>query len=506
MIEFNYKQKITLKSMDEFPMLGWLMHVSNENKPELYYGAAVEITADGFSAGLILDNESQPENIEHMFGSAMYVLNADEYLFLPASHAFECLYFIKNDSGCCVSNSLASIVGFYNCEITLKQSYARDFASNCNGIDDYKTEIVHTSAGVISRFIYDNLKINKQGQHQFVRKPKSRAINDYASYVDLLKSNIKKSIELAQNKPIKYQSLCTCSAGYDSSSTAALVSQVDDVEAITMADSRYGENDSGVEICDYLNIPVQSFKMPELEGCQLDDLAPFLATGMGGEDYYFKAFGSKLKNRLLFSGFYGDNLWSPFGAPHDVFLRKELSGSSLQEFNLWNNLINIPVPSFYGRNHEDIWGITHSSELQAFRVDNDYDRPIPRRILEQAGVPRTSFGQKKMAASLLIFRDHGLIGKTAIKQIEAMLPASWIARVKYGMPVLIWRTRFYLHKRLEHLKRYRLPALGRLQKLITGNIDIFVHSNPHSSLHFVAGLKYMASVYVKIYAKQNNKT
>jgi hypothetical protein len=45
----------------------------------------------------------------------------------------------------------------------------------------------------------------------------------------------------------------------------------------------------------------------------------------------------------------------------------------------------------------DITAISLSPEMQPWSVASDYDRPIPRRIVEAAGVPRPLFGQRKRA-------------------------------------------------------------------------------------------------------------
>jgi hypothetical protein len=45
--------------------------------------------------------------------------------------------------------------------------------------------------------------------------------------------------------------------------------------------------------------------------------------------------------------------------------------------------------------HRDIWKVTISEEMGPWRLGNDYDRPIPRRIVEEKGVPRNLFGFAK---------------------------------------------------------------------------------------------------------------
>jgi hypothetical protein len=44
--------------------------------------------------------------------------------------------------------------------------------------------------------------------------------------------------------------------------------------------------------------------------------------------------------------------------------------------------------------------LTCSHRMDPWRVGTNYDRPVPRRILEESGIPRDMFGQKKSATQL----------------------------------------------------------------------------------------------------------
>jgi hypothetical protein len=77
--------------------------------------------------------------------------------------------------------------------------------------------------------------------------------------------------------------------------------------------------------------------------------------------------------------------------------RKDVSGLNLSEIRLAAGFFNLAVPFIHGRNMADITAISSSSEMSPWSLHQDYDRPIPRRIAESAGVPRTLFGQRKRA-------------------------------------------------------------------------------------------------------------
>ena len=50
--------------------------------------------------------------------------------------------------------------------------------------------------------------------------------------------------------------------------------------------------------------------------------------------------------------------------------------------------------------------------MAPWRLGNDYDRPIPRRIAESAGVPRAAFGQRKQ----VVMRNDALVFDPALRE------------------------------------------------------------------------------------------
>ena len=76
-----------------------------------------------------------------------------------------------------------------------------------------------------------------------------------------------------------------------------------------------------------------------------------------------------------------------------------LSLGGIGEFRLYRGVFHCPVP-FWGMRHlRELWEITASEAMQSWAVPGDYDRPIPRRIVEEAGVPRGAFGRRKKNTS-----------------------------------------------------------------------------------------------------------
>jgi hypothetical protein len=87
----------------------------------------------------------------------------------------------------------------------------------------------------------------------------------------------------------------------------------------------------------------------------------------------------------------------------------------MSELRLVAGFIQLPLPFIGARNKPDIVRITESSEMDPWRLGNAYDRPIPRRIAEEAGVPRHLFGQSKLA-SVVIFPRPSIPYGTALRR------------------------------------------------------------------------------------------
>jgi hypothetical protein len=109
---------------------------------------------------------------------------------------------------------------------------------------------------------------------------------------------------------------------------------------------------------------------------------------------------------ILFTGHYGGVVWGLEGhaneQPEDIRRYSE-DGLSLSEVRLERGFFHAAVPFLFARNAVDLRRISNSPQMAPWRVGGEYDRPIPRRILESAGVPRTLFAKTKSAMLRLDF-------------------------------------------------------------------------------------------------------
>ena len=112
-----------------------------------------------------------------------------------------------------------------------------------------------------------------------------------------------------------------------------------------------------------------------------------------------------LPGRILLTGRYGDDILSLGERYSSLNLAQEgqagMSGSLMNEFRLRVGFQQFP-PLFTGWQHlRAVQQLGRSSEMKPWSIGGDYDRPLARRILEEAGVPRSYFGSHKMGGAHL---------------------------------------------------------------------------------------------------------
>jgi hypothetical protein len=217
-----------------------------------------------------------------------------------------------------------------------------------------------------------------------------------------------------------------------------------------------------------------------------ENIAEFLATGMGGEDYCYLNFSSFLDKRVLLTGFHGDWVWGMVKQPNDLLIQGDMSGCSLQEFRLQRNFIHIPVPLIGARRNAEIFAISQMEEMYAYRLYNDYDRPICRRMLEESGVARELFGQKKNAASNLFFLNPGSLPLPDSSILEE-IACSTFTHVKVKLLGKIWGFRYRLFVLARDAGR-KFTLISGLEKIFVSELRIFEHQHPKSVLDFLHGL------------------
>jgi hypothetical protein len=410
----------------------------------------------------------------------------DGALFVSPSHTLEGLYYHVRDGCLTISNSLVFLLRRLGATPAYNSHGGRCFASAVLGIEKYQRCVISTDRGPIERLLHSNLLWRTDGRTEEASKPVLSAFTNFRTYRDSLRHELAAVFANAESpaRIRRYRPISTCSSGYDSTACLVLGREFGCARAVTLTTARGGGDDSGGEIAALLGVKLQSFeRMPRASP---EEVAEFVATGMGGEDVIYSAFGPTIAGSVLLTGFHGDKIWQRDAEPNSVLARGDISGSSMGEFRLRTGFIHVPVPFIGAIRHAEIAAINNSPEMAPWSIGGSYDRPIPRRIAEEAGVPRSAFGMTKKAASMLLFRDKQVQPRTGgdPRQFPTDLPPA--RRVAIRLRERLFEPRL----RAAHLlnKGSGRPVMRLLRDTIAADPRLFEHDRPTASLEFMSAV------------------
>ena len=432
--------------LDSLPALAWLCRVSDDSA-RLLVGPQVEVGAGGISEGAWVGRFGHAglKASRAVFGSGV-VFERDGLLFVPPSHPFEALHVLRDlKSGVYwVSNSMCFAVSQIPDPHFIRFCRALDAGlrevgdvATAAGVDKAATEIFSSSGYRLSRHPYFRLRTDGPGGPTPVPDATTRPFADYRTYREFLSRSLAELFANAADpgRTQRFDPVVTVSSGYDSPAVAALAAENGCRRAVTLGVIVTGTNDSGAAIAAKLGLDVKVHR--HIMGDRVDhlrvDFGPelaartteFLATEGVGDDVAFLPFEPDLRGGLLLTGGGGDSAWGidSLGDPgltvSNAFCR------SITEFRLRVGFAHAPVPFMGRRTADSIAAISRSAEMTPFSVGGAYDRPIARRICEEAGLARGDFGVEKAATAPLPTNRAALFvdAMTAIRErYAAALP------------------------------------------------------------------------------------
>jgi hypothetical protein len=198
--------------------------------------------------------------------------------------------------------------------------------------------------------------------------------------------------------------LGSVSSGYDSGAAAVIAREAgcDDVVTIVNATSVLSRSDSGLEIAQHLGMNCQTYRHRR-KAYRHEEAIWAIAGRPAGLNLSIFDYPNPLS--LFFTGYRGDSMWcrkvftdtEPFSTP-------SIDGLGLCEHRLMEGIFHCPVPLWHGLKGDQVRAISFLPEMEPWTLHTEqYDRPIPRRILEEAGVPRHLFGHRKEDTSAETF-------------------------------------------------------------------------------------------------------
>lgn len=463
------------------PALAWLVE-GEGGRMRARCGPGVEISAHGLFEGCWTGDfpAFDFDHADYVFGTGMRLRDGTP-VFVPPSHTLDALYVWLRPAGYSVSNSLAFLCE--HCGIDMPYAaYGGRFASAVLGIERYEMEIHRSAHGALFRVVYDRFNVGDDGL-RLVRPAAAPHFRDFASYRAHLGDVITRAAGNAAHGDRKqtYRLLGTCSTGYDSSACAVLASELGCREALTFKVDRTGKSDSGRDVAALLGM--DAFELQGHGGGWVPGgltEVEFCASGLGGDDIVFQQAESHLRHRMLVTGFHGDSVWDLEKPAVTSIERGDVAGSSLGEFRLRVAFIHLPLPFVGCRDWPEVRRISRSEEMLPYRIGGKYDRPIPRRILEEAGVPRGLFGQQKKMVSALIFIDRTRLSRESHRDFLQQEPRIVGARRLYfQLRRAVFHGRLAAN-RLAHRIFASTPP-PKVQRILLGDYRVFEHTHPRSS-------------------------
>lgn len=418
--QFDHRVEPTL------PPLAWIATVT-PGAVSVTCGASVQ----RFEAGIFEGTWAGPREVTSLpeaatvFGSGIAVRGLDLLVITP-SHHLEGVYFARAGDAVVLSNSFVAVLTAAGLDLDPEFDYPSMFVSAtalCWLIDDLSVAerpqligsqvVIPTLTEPVTAQYFENLRIGEDLTLTEVRKRREPAFESFADYSRRLVTAIQSAVANAAS----YEPLMALSSGYDSTAAAVIAAKAGCRRAVGLRTSRPAARDGSIDdtgsgTAELLGMSYELFDRLAYLGA--DDLpeAEFLANGMTAEDIIFRAFEPALNGKCLLTGYWAG---TQFAMSHSDEWRQvspaSTAGADMGEFRLRADFYHLVVPVFGATQDPGAPRLLDRAEMEPYRVGGHYDRPIPRRLAEEAGVPRGNFGVVKRAANVL-FQREGLAAFT----------------------------------------------------------------------------------------------
>jgi hypothetical protein len=409
----------------DLPKLAWLAEiVCSEHQVSLVHGSSVECTdkwaVEGVWDGPFMKGEFYRS--EAFFGSGIRLVESTVYCVASSALVDRLLYYTGPDS-VVVSNSLLVMLAFMGARLDPNHDYHRECQATLDGVDRYDPEfaIIHDQVRCIQQLFFKNLVVSAHGI-SFERRDTPRALRTFDDYYGTLKEILLRIKNNCEDTGRKHQitPLSTLSSGYDSTAVSALAAMV----GVKKCFGAEGSFDPAIKaLCDKPLIKENASKIAQRLGLEFHCLdgsrshisedeiyfiASICANGRFNEsEIIFHSMTDYIQKNcdiaVVYTGYHGDKVWNvnlPEDYQNDQIKRGDPSGLWLTEIRLKAGFVNLAVPFILARNVKSIVSISKGKDMVPWSIGGGYDRPIPRRIVEEAGVDRRMFGIRKAVVAV----------------------------------------------------------------------------------------------------------
>lgn len=418
------KYRFHYNAINDLPKLAWLACLDRDRGiVSVIHGLSVECKDDWMVEG-VWDGDFEQGDFhlsENFFGSGIR-LDGDSIYFVSSSALIDRLLYCEDHGKILVSNSLILLLAVTRANLDDNHDYLEESLSIMEGIENYNKEfkITHPRIRCFYQVFYENIVVS-DGRMLFQKRSKRHKIHSFEQYYGLLKEILLRIKNNYENKARKnsVSAFTTLSSGYDSTAVSCLVKNLKVKTCFTgnVLDKPCPlslikrKREDGTLIARSLGLDVQY--LDSRRSSISEDELYFLATNYPkfAIDYWSELslhsmtsyIERNCSTSVVFTGYHGDSMWDVnieekrlSDQIKEAGTSRSGSGLNLTEIRLKSGFINVAVPYILARSHKDIFKISRSRKMDPYRLNNSYDRPIPRRICESSGVNRQLFGMQKM--------------------------------------------------------------------------------------------------------------
>ncbi|MFP3906427.1 MAG: hypothetical protein ACLFWR_05310 [Acidimicrobiales bacterium] len=428
------------------PHLAWVAHLDrSRDVVAALVGPWVENTDDRLLEGAWAgDFETMDFRRSYSFTGTGLIVDANEVVIVAPAHTTECTFSREVGGDWWFSNSLPLLLHASGGRLDQRYlDYEPDAHSVWRGLNRYRREIPLEQGPPARRHYYRNLVVGSTEPWREEDKDAPPHLRSYEAYRRFLtETTLQVTANAASPARLQtYHPLTFCSAGYDSSVCSLLARDAGALEAITFETNRSQRGDSGHEIVRHLGYEtVTTFSDTDFRNRRGSEL--FLASGELGTGIFLNAAASRLPGTIAFAGHHGDNVWGRDAPPSREIRRIPFPVCNLNEFRIHTGFLNYSPSFLTAAVQPDIVEISNSAEMDPWSLGGHYDRPIPRRMLEERGVPRDSFGMHKTGgagntlrfgtlrylAKVMNAQDHAEFSTWVRGRVRRHVSARWVVR------------------------------------------------------------------------------
>lgn len=401
----------------DLPKLGWIVIVDTERRlVKAIHGINVERGKNWMVEGVWDDDfiKANFHETDVFFGSGMRIVD-NKIHFVSSTSLSDRILFCHDNQNIIVSNSLLLLLGYTNACLDENHDY-KDEADSIKekGIYAYerKFKIIHPTIKHFHQVFYENLIVENDHIRFAYKYQKNVKIEKYEDYYELMLKTLKSLQSNYQSTHRKFpiRSYSTISSGYDSTAVSVLAKQIGVKECFSgnRIDGllRRANKEAGCEIAQKLGYKVNLLETKK-KYISKDELF-FLATNYPkfsksvwceiSLHSMVKTIEKQNSVAVIFTGYRG-HIWDAESDEKyqqgDLKSHGAIGGLNLTEIRLKSGFYNVAVPYIFAYKSQEIYKISKSSEMNNWKLNRPYDRPIPRRMVEESGIERYLFGINK---------------------------------------------------------------------------------------------------------------